>query len=114
MRKTGKAGEIYDKNNIPIYPGDLLKSFHFMGRRRKRYYLYHVAVEREDGYMEMVPVHELGLPPSGGRVWLDQQYGDTVEIIAGHGPDQCICFDERPRNMGRKNETRNDIECKEN
>lgn len=39
-----QPGGVYDRKGVPIHPGDLIRSFHFIGARRKRYYLYHVAV----------------------------------------------------------------------
>lgn len=45
---TGKPwlkqpGECYDSRGYPIHPGDLLRTPHFIGPRRKQYYLYHVV-----------------------------------------------------------------------
>lgn len=31
---------VYDKRGIPIERGDIVKVFHFVGARRKRYYMY--------------------------------------------------------------------------
>lgn len=39
-----QPGECHDSNGVPIYPGDLLRTFHFTGPRRRKWYLYHVAV----------------------------------------------------------------------
>lgn len=36
---------IVDKRGIEIEPGDILKVFHFVGARRKRYYMYKMAIE---------------------------------------------------------------------
>lgn len=32
---------LYDKHGIPIERGDVVKVFHFVGRRRKRHFMYH-------------------------------------------------------------------------
>lgn len=31
---------VYDKKGIPILCGDIVKVFHFVGARKKRYYMY--------------------------------------------------------------------------
>ena len=95
-----KPGEVHDKNGIPIYPGDLIRSFHFIGPRRKRYYLYHVAVWNKDkGTMEMVPASELepSLVGRGGRCWLMQDYMADAEVIDGHGPGDFLDYSDRPK-----------------
>lgn len=95
-----KPGEVNDRFGIPIHPGDLLKSFHFQGARRKKYYLYHVAVHVNDETgMEMVPVSHLqpDKVKSGGRCRLNQDLGDNAEVIAGYGPGNLLDFTERPK-----------------
>lgn len=75
---------LYDKNNRPIYAGDLLRSFHFTGARRRRLYLYHVAVT-VDGGLDAVPACHL--EPSkirgGGRCRIDEKMATNFEIIQG-------------------------------
>ena len=72
-----------DKNDLPIRSGDLLRTFHFVGSRRRKHYLYHV-IRRSllNGRLEAVPVSELANPPTGGR-WLitDGKRYDGSEII---------------------------------
>lgn len=94
-----KPGEAFDAKGIPIHPGDLLKSYHFTGARRKRYWLYHVAVCKSI-YMEAVPVSHLqpGNEKGGGRHWILKSDSDRFEIISGHGPGECLSFEDRPRN----------------
>lgn len=98
MAQPLKPGEGHDRRGVPIYPGDLLKSFHFTGPRRKKYWLYHVAVLR-DGYLEMVPTSELEptLRNRGGCCWLLPEMAEEIEVIAGHGPGDCLDFDDRPK-----------------
>lgn len=96
-----KPGEGIDKNGVPIYPGDLLRSFHFRAaRRRKVHYLYHTAVYNDQSdCMEMVPVSHLEPTKrkGGGQCWLSQELAQCSEIIQGHGPGDCICYDDRPK-----------------
>lgn len=89
----------YDMKGYPIYLGDLLRSFHFVGPRRKMYYLYHTVV-LEKGNLYMVPTSHLesSLANGGGKCLLKWYQTDTEsEIISGHGPDPYLTWDERPR-----------------
>ena len=36
----GKDRNVYDKHGIPIEKGDIVKVFHFVGPRGKRFYMY--------------------------------------------------------------------------
>jgi len=97
-----QPGECVDKHGIPIYPGDLLKTFHYRGRRRKRNYLYHVAVmDTEAGGMRMIPTKwlEPSKPHDGGSPLLSDDLAGDAEIIAGGKVGEWVCFDERPRRI---------------
>lgn len=37
---------IRDKRGIIVCPGDLIKTLHFIGARRKKYFLYHVITKK--------------------------------------------------------------------
>lgn len=51
--------------------GDMLRTFHFTGARRKKHYLYHVVRwNDEESVREAVPVGELAVGPDGGRYWI--------------------------------------------
>lgn len=89
----------HDKNGVPIYPGDLLKTYHFTGRRRKKYFLYHTVVE-EEGRLWIVPTPHLEpTKANGGGKCLINEYMDMsqIEVIHGHGPSPYIYFEDRPR-----------------
>ena len=90
--------QFYDKKGVPIYPGDLLKTLHFIGARRKKYYLYHTVVRGGD-YLYMVPTSHLetGLARSGGKCLLKYGIREGSEVIAGYGPPPHFMYDERPR-----------------
>lgn len=99
MSDVAKAGgEAFDCKGRPIYPGDLLKSYHFTDRRRKRHWLYHVAVIH-DGHLEAVPTSHLqpGMEKQGGRFWIFKSGSGQFEIIDGHGPGDCLSYEDRPR-----------------
>ena len=86
-----------DINGVPIHKGDLLRTFHFAGARKKKYYLYHTVVE-EEGELFMVPTSHLepSLRDGGGKCLL--KYGGTeCEVISGYGPEPYISYDDRPR-----------------
>ena len=75
-----KPGEAHDKNGIPIYPGDVLRTFHFRHyRHRRKMYLYHVARLRSDGHMEAVPAGSIGTAVDGGTFNLLE--GNACEIV---------------------------------
>lgn len=94
-----QPGELHDKNGRPIYPGDLLKTYHFTGARRKRHYLYHTAVYK-DGAMHMVPTSHLQPEEvkGGGSCLLQYGMHDT-EIILGYGPGAYLSFEDRPKKV---------------
>ena len=69
-----------DKNGREIEHGDVLKVFHFIGPRRKRFYMYKVAIEI-DGKM-------WGSHLTGARIqpnfplWTNYYDADHYEIVA--------------------------------
>lgn len=87
----------YDRRGVPIHKGDLLKTPHFVGARRKMHYLYHVIVEK-NGKLFMVPTFHLepSMASGGGTCPLDA-YSDTwaSEVISGYGPGGLLSFDDR-------------------
>lgn len=95
-----QPGELHDKNGVPIYPGDLIRSFHFRGARRKVYYLYHTACYI-DGAMRMEPTCKLD--PSkrncGGGCLMSQDLldGSDAEVIQGSGPGRCLDHADRKK-----------------
>lgn len=95
--KTPPGGNAFDRNNRPIYVGDLLKTFHFRSVRRWNYYLYHVACwNAEQKCMEAVPYSELATGDNGGRFWIKP--GDRLEaseVIDGPMVDSRL-HNERP------------------
>ena len=96
IAKSG--GEAFDCKGRPIYPGDLLRSYHFTDRRRKRHWLYHVAVIRE-GHLEAVPTCHLqpGMEKQGGSAWIHKSDSDRFEIISGFGPGDILSYEDRPK-----------------
>ena len=86
-----------DVKGREICVGDLLRSPHFVGARRKKFYLYHVAVNRE-GVMYAVPTSHMepSLRQYGGDCPLGYVH-KYMEILHGSGPGDCLSFEDRPR-----------------
>lgn len=105
-----RPGEAFDSKGVPIYPGDLLRSFHFRGARRNRYWLYHIAMWNEKHEtMEMVPVREAaGLGATGGRCWITRERmdGEQTTIIDGKcvriNGKECLDVEDRPKRKAVK------------
>ena len=93
-----KAGELQDKHGVPIYPGDLLRSYSFTGARHRKFYLYHTAVLVDDN-MRMIPTSHLEptLVSGGGACWITQALASATEVINGHGPGDCLDWAEREK-----------------
>lgn len=96
----------WDAKGLPIAPGDLLRSFHFTGARRKRHYLYHTVVMR-DGHLWMVPTCHLEPTKAGGggdcRIWERQLAGS--DIISGVDDDGRLYADRPGRIAALVNDT---------
>lgn len=101
-----QPGEMHDKRGVPIYPGDLLKTYHFTGARKKRYYLYHIAFYR-DGHMRCQSAQYFGTGSKDHSadillqsLWVSDEANRTLEqteVIDGYGPGDYLSFEERPR-----------------
>ncbi len=88
---------VYDKRGIEVCVGDVLKVFHFTGGRRKKYYMYKIAVIR-DGYLLAADAVQLGKDYTAainGACILDVL--GSFEIVAGFGPKPFLSFEDRPR-----------------
>ena len=97
----GSASFILDRTGREILPGDTLKIFHFVGARRKRFFMYKYveSVEKypswRDGLDALRISHldltgETCLKLRDGKRWLD------CEIVQGYGRDSTP-FDKRPK-----------------
>lgn len=90
-----------DANGREFKVGDLVRTPHFRGPRRKQFYLYHVITRRDD-YLWAVPVCvAAGIKPKGGTFLITQASAATLaraEIIDGYGDgDGCDFWYDRPR-----------------
>lgn len=93
------GGECVDSRGIPIYPGDLIRSPHFVDRRGRRRWLYHVAVRR-NGRLWMIPARQLDEGrdwPGSGEVVMKPRHLAGSQVISGHGPDDVLSYRDRPR-----------------
>jgi hypothetical protein len=107
------VNELYDIKGYQIHPGDLVRTYHFTGRRNKIHYLYHVAALDGDK-IRLLPTEWLATSKrEGGSYCPDQAYLDGISalIISGHGPGDCIIWYDRPKRKPNRTSirrTRND------
>lgn len=89
---------MHDSRGVPIYPGDLLRSPHFVERNGRKHYLYHVAVADGDR-MDMVPTCHLEASKvaGGGRCPLTLAIARGTLVIHGHGPEPHLDYTDRPK-----------------
>ncbi len=73
----------YDKNRLPILPGDTLKIFHFTGPRRKRFHMYKFVKSVHTTGVALKVMH---LSLDGGSYWmrLDGRVHADIEIVQGY------------------------------
>jgi hypothetical protein len=74
---------VYDKNGIPILPGDTLKVFHFVGPRRKKFFMYKYVAEIHPSGNVLKVIH---LSLDGGSYWMtiDDRIHSDIEIVQGY------------------------------
>jgi len=92
--------EVYDKKGIPIHVGDVLKVFHFIGARRKKYYMYKLVKHKtKGGTRDFIDVSHLTTPEGAlFRIFAHDQVVDTIEIVQGYAPyNDGRSFESRPR-----------------
>jgi hypothetical protein len=73
----------YDKNGIPILPGDTLKVFHFVGPRRQKFFMYKFVKSVHPSGKALEVLH---LSLDGGSYWLrlDGRIHPDYEIVQGY------------------------------
>ena len=100
MGLTPEPRTAYDCNGVPIYPGDVLKIYHFTDRRRRKHYMYKLVVEL-DNTLWLMDVHEIATKWAGAMKTLLEVFADaseSMEIVEGYGPrPECLDFTDRPR-----------------
>jgi len=77
--------KLYDKKNREILPYDLLKIFHFIGPKHKKYYMYKLVEVKQNSLWGS------HLSQCGGGYWLHTEADkngviQTVEIVQRGGP----------------------------
>ncbi len=98
------SNPIYDKNGRQVFEGDLLKIFHFIGARRKKYYMYKIVV-KNDNFLLAADPRDLALDKDWKKsarsaCLLRCLSSREFEIIAGYGPDKfpnSLYYEDRPK-----------------
>ena len=68
------------KDNVRV--GDILRSFHFTGARRRTHHLYHVVRWNEsEQALEAVPVESMATGEESGSCWIRSGIGVGAEIV---------------------------------
>jgi hypothetical protein len=83
---------LYDMHRREIKPFDVLKMFHFIGPRRKRFYMYKWVIEKNGRLYG----HHLGKRGDADAFMLSQNLLTNTEIVQGYdnnGKD----FTDRPK-----------------
>lgn len=89
--------KVYDKNRREIMPGDTIKIFHFIGGRRKKYYMYKYVESRYDiGSNDFLIISHLNKLNVTYKLLARNQIENDVEIVQGFGNDG-TSFDDRPK-----------------
>lgn len=100
MKKQHTSQDLYDKTGRKIEVGDTLKVFHFIGPRRKRYYMYKFVLERKqitDGESEWLAISHLSYKGIEKCYYemCDGRHLDHVEIVQGYKGG--TSHEDRPR-----------------
>ena len=100
-------GDLCDRNGVPIYPGDLLKTYNFTGPRRRKWFMYHVVTQDVSGVLHATPTAWMAKTErqrqlSGGQCYLHSLADEggvirDTEVIDGYGPDGIVCYTDRKR-----------------
>jgi len=88
----------YDKNGIPIEIGDTLKIFHFIGGRKKKYYMYKF-VEKMSECGRFLIISHLSKREGSYRLLIDNKKLDDIEIVQGYGDvgQEYMHYEDRER-----------------
>lgn len=93
--------KLRDKNGREIEPGDMLKVFHFVGRNRKRHYLYQQALRYELGRLVISYMNRIDetVPwkygENGYSIGIYEKQLQSYEIVQSIDAK----FDERPKQV---------------
>lgn len=79
---------IKDKKGIPIINGDILKIFHFVGRRNKKHYMYKYVLSTNEPNNFYKIAHLPSTPSEFGKSYYylkdEDQIEDDYEIVQGY------------------------------
>lgn len=90
---------IYDKTGREIMVGDTLKVFYFIGKRKKKHYMYKFVdaeVTFGDRKVPYLQVKHLNQRDEHYHLLLNGKKHDDIEIVQGFGDDGTH-FEDRPK-----------------
>lgn len=81
----------YDKNEVPIFIGDLVKIYHFTAANRRKVYMYKKVMRLKSfvGTTEavvLIHISQLGLEKNNGFIykhWLSHEDCPGIEVLEG-------------------------------
>lgn len=89
---------IYDKTGREIMVGDTLRVFHFIGPRRKQFFMYKYVMERApDHGGKYMRISHLNPKSESYLKLMDDKAHPEIEIVQGYGSDGTR-YDKRPVN----------------
>ena len=91
----------YDKTGREIMVGDVLKVFHFIGARKKKYYMYKYVTDlKHFERYSMYIISHLGTDISKTfNLVATGKINSDIEIVQGYGSNG-IHFEDRPKTGG--------------
>lgn len=97
---------IYDKTGREIRVGDTLKIFHFIGSRRKKYFMYKQVIDyKEYTTHKLFTVSHLDTKNSVYYLADNEKFYNDIEIVQGYNNKNGeLSFEDRPRIIKQNSE----------
>jgi len=76
----------YDKNRREIMVNDVLKVYHFTGRRRKKYFMYKIVKSKTEKFNhgQFLIISHLPMSKGDYNLLLDGKVHEDIEIVQGY------------------------------
>ena len=90
--------KLYDKTGREVFPGDILKVYHFTGSRRKRYYMYKLVLKRHEDNEDFFVISHLNLREETFNYKCEDKVDTDIEIVQGYaGVPPGWSYEDRPK-----------------